>query len=33
MSYEYLMQALLLLIIVILTFGAMMLWTRWSKKK
>ncbi|AFC28733.1 hypothetical protein PM3016_1825 [Paenibacillus mucilaginosus 3016] len=33
MSYEYLMQALLLIILLFAAFPAVILWSRWKKKK
>lgn len=32
MSLEYIMQALLLIVIVVVTFAAMLLWTRFKKR-
>lgn len=33
LSYEYLSQAALLIVLVILSFPAIILWSRWKKKK
>jgi glucan phosphoethanolaminetransferase (alkaline phosphatase superfamily) len=32
MSYEYLMQAVLLIFLVVITFFAMLIWTKWRKR-
>gem|GEM_PF-5678309 len=32
MSLEYVMQAILLLFLVIVTFAAMLVWTKWRKR-
>ncbi|SDC19029.1 MULTISPECIES: FeoB-associated Cys-rich membrane protein [unclassified Paenibacillus] len=33
MSYEYLMQAVLLIVLLIAVFPAIILWSKWKKKK
>jgi hypothetical protein len=33
LSYEYLMQAVLLIVLIIISFPAIILWSRWKKKK
>jgi len=33
LSYEYLMQAVLLVVLVLLSFPAIIVWSRWKKKK
>ncbi len=33
MSYEYLMQAVLLIVLLIAFFPAIVLWSKWKKKK
>ncbi len=33
MSYEYLMQAVLLIVLLIAFFPAIALWSKWKKKK
>jgi hypothetical protein len=33
MSYEYLMQAVLLIFLLIATFAGMLVWAKWRKKK
>ncbi|MDF2960260.1 MAG: hypothetical protein K0S39_1995 [Paenibacillus sp.] len=33
LSYEYLSQAVLLVVLVIASFPAMILWSKWKKKK
>ncbi len=33
MSYEYLMQALLLIVLLLVTFPAIWLWSKWKKNK
>ncbi|MEK8126450.1 FeoB-associated Cys-rich membrane protein [Paenibacillus filicis] len=33
MSYEYLMQAVLLIVLLIAAFPAIILWSKWKKKK
>jgi glucan phosphoethanolaminetransferase (alkaline phosphatase superfamily) len=33
MSYEYLMQAVLLIFLLIVSFPVIVLWSKWKKKK
>lgn len=33
MSYEYLMQAVLLIVLLFISFPAILLWSKWKKKK
>ncbi len=33
MSYEYLMQAVLLIFLLMLSFPAILLWSKWRRKK
>ncbi|UQZ82920.1 hypothetical protein SK3146_02080 [Paenibacillus konkukensis] len=33
MSYEYLMQAVLLIFLLIVSFPAIILWSKWKRKK